>query len=86
MSSNKWIARDVDLKLNMEIIVSLILGFAIGFVVKTIIAQCSTVGSIRILQDEDETYMTLEVIKGKLKDIYSKKSVVVNIVKDNTHK
>ncbi len=70
----------------MEIIVSLILGFAIGFIVKTIITLRSAVGSIRILQDEDETYMTLEVIKGKLKDIYSKKSVVVNIVKGIPHK
>lgn len=70
----------------MEIIVSLALGFIIGFIVKTVIARYSAIGNIHILQDEDETYMALEVIKGKLKDIYSKKSVVVNIVKDNTHK
>lgn len=70
----------------MEIIVSFALGFTIGFIVKTVIARYSAIGNIHILQDEDETYMALEVIKGKLKDIYSKKSVVVNIVKDNTHK
>ncbi len=70
----------------MGIIVSALLGFAIGFIVKTVITRHSIVGNIRLLQDEDETYMTLEVAKGKLNDIYNKKSVVVNIVKGITHK
>lgn len=70
----------------MEIIVSVVFGFIIGFIVKTIIILRSSIGSIRILQDEDETYMAVEIDKGKLKDIYKKKSVVMNIVKDNTQK
>lgn len=70
----------------MEIFAGIILGFAVGFIVRTIITRHSAVGNIRILQDEDGTYMTLEVTKGKLNEIYTKESVVVNIVKGITRK
>lgn len=65
----------------MEITIGILIGIIIGFAIRSVIVHFSAVGTIRIITDEDGTYMNLEVAKGKLQRMYNRPNVIVNIEK-----
>lgn len=70
----------------MEITIGILIGIIIGFIIRSVIIHFSAVGTIRIIADEDGDYMSLEVAKGKLQQMYNRPNVVVNIEKSFPHK